>query len=309
MTIASEQAAIEMLAEFLAAHALLLFGIGLVLSALAVLAIVASVRWLSAVLDHLRWMLSQHPSLTAIITGLSVPPRARNVAAGVLVYLIFGLVSAAAIAVFVATAEEVVGGGEMAVFDVAFGQALRRAGSPEWEEFFARVSRLGTPDVVFGATVAGAVALMVRGQRATASVWLASQAGTAVLVMVLKALFARTRPDFMDSAVETTWSFPSGHAMATLVLVAMACSVLLRSVRSWAVAGILVTLAATWTLLMAFSRLYLGVHFASDVVAGLSAGLAWVCICVAALHTVAKPPSRIADSRGCLEAPRSLPSS
>ena len=47
MTIASEQAAIEMLAEFLAAHALLLLGIGLVLSALAVLAIVASVRWLS----------------------------------------------------------------------------------------------------------------------------------------------------------------------------------------------------------------------------------------------------------------------
>ena len=188
-----------------------------------------------AVLDHLRRMLSQHPSLTAIITGLSVPPRARNVAAGVLVYLIFGLVSAAAIAAFVATAEEVVGGGEMAVFDVAFGQALRRAGSPEWEEFFARVSRLGTPDVVFGATVAGAVALMVRGQLATASVWLASQAGTAVLVIVLKALFARTRPDFMDSAVETTWSFPSGHAMATLVLVAIACSVLLWSVRSWAV--------------------------------------------------------------------------
>ena len=184
MTIASEQAAIEMLAEFLAAHALLLLGIGLVLSALAILAIVASVRWLSAVLDHLRRMLSRHPSLTAIITGLSVPPRARTVAAGVLVYLIVGLVSAAAIAVFVAVAEEVVGGGEMAVFDVAFGQALRRAGSPEWEEFFARVSRLGTPDVVFGATVAGAVALMVRGQLAAASVWLASQAGTAALVIV-----------------------------------------------------------------------------------------------------------------------------
>jgi undecaprenyl-diphosphatase len=301
MTIASEQAVIERLAEFLAVHALLLFGIGLVLSALAILAIVASVRWLSAVLELLRRMLSQHPSLSARLTGLSVPPRARTVAAGVLVYLIVGLVSAAAIAVFVAVAEEVVVGGEMAVFDVAFGQALRKAGNPQWQEFFARVSRLGNPDVVFGATVAGAVALVVRGQLATASVWLASQAGAAVLVIVLKALFARSRPDFMDSAAETSWSFPSGHAMATLVLVAMACSVLLRYVTSGTVAGILVMLSATWTLVMAFSRLYLGVHFASDVVAGLFAGLAWVCVCVAALYAVAKIPPPVASTHRHLE--------
>src|SRR5690349_13667322 len=74
-----------------------------------------------------------------------------------------------------------------------------------------------------------AVVLMVRGQRALAAARLGAQAGTAVLVVVLKALSARTRPAFMDSAVETSWSFPSGNAMATLVPAAVAGSVFLRS--------------------------------------------------------------------------------
>jgi undecaprenyl-diphosphatase len=64
---------------------------------------------------------------------------------------------------------------------------------------------------------------------------------------------------------------------------------LLREVRLWPTAGIIVTIAVAWCMVMSFSRLYLGVHFASDVAAGLIAGGAWVAVCVSGLELLQRP--------------------
>lgn len=69
---------------------------------------------------------------------------------------------------------------------------------------------------------------------------------------------------------------------------------LLRGRRSWLTASVVVTVAIAWCLVMAFSRLYLGVHYVSDVIAGPTAGAAWVAICVSAMEVVrrrSRPPS------------------
>jgi undecaprenyl-diphosphatase len=79
---------------------------------------------------------------------------------------------------------------------------------------------------------------------------------------------------------------PSGHAMGTFILSGMVCYLLLRDIRSWTMAAGVVTASALWCVVMAFSRLYLGVHYASDVVAGLLAGVAWVAVCVSALEVL-----------------------
>ena len=93
----------------------------------------------------------------------------------------------------------------------------------------------------------------------------------------MKETFERTRPEFADPLLASaSWSFPSGHAMGTFILFGLGAYVLLRNVRSWTVAGVVVTLSLLWCLTVAFSRLYLGVHFASDVIAGVVAGAAWV---------------------------------
>jgi undecaprenyl-diphosphatase len=66
----------------------------------------------------------------------------------------------------------------------------------------------------------------------------------------------------------------------------MACYLLLRQNRSWTTATVVVAVATSWCVLMAFSRLYLGVHYVSDVVAGLFAGVAWLAVCISALEVL-----------------------
>ena len=104
---------------------------------------------------------------------------------------------------------------------------------------------------------------------------------------VLKETFERTRPEFADPVLAaSSWSFPSGHAMGTFILCGMVCYLLVRENRSWTMAAVIVTASASWCVVMAFSRLYLGVHYASDVHAGLLAGVAWVAVCVSALEVL-----------------------
>jgi membrane-associated phospholipid phosphatase len=139
------------------------------------------------------------------------------------------------------------------------------------------------------AAAAAIVALLLwRANGALMAVgWIAAQAGGGVLNLALKETFERTRPAFADPLLAaSSWSFPSGHAMGTFILFGLGCYVLLRETASWTVAAFVVTLSLAWCIVMAFSRLYLGVHFASDVAAGLIAGVAWVAVCASALEVV-----------------------
>jgi len=108
-----------------------------------------------------------------------------------------------------------------------------------------------------------------------------------LLNRVLKETFERTRPEFAEPMLAaSSWSFPSGHAMGTFVFCGVGCYLLRRGDRSWTMVTVIVAASASWCVLMAFSRLYLGVHYASDVIAGLLAGVAWVAVCVSALEVL-----------------------
>jgi undecaprenyl-diphosphatase len=124
-----------------------------------------------------------------------------------------------------------------------------------------------------------------RGWKLSAILLLVSTAGSAVLTTVLKSVFQRARPELFDSGYHASfYSFPSGHATVAVGLYGMLTLVLayrLRGRARWAVAvsGILVVL------LIGFSRLYLGVHYPSDVVAGYLAALLWL-VCVGAVYAL-----------------------
>lgn len=287
---------VERTATFLAAHAVLLFGLGVAAAVAAAATVIGAVRILVRYRDELPTGFSV---LVRVAREIDVIDRwirrtRTLIPSGYLaLHLALGLVLTAAAAFFVVIAEEVFGGGDLVAFDLAFAKALRESASPDWERFFAAVSWLGEREAIAVATLAVAVRLFIAHNVVLAFGWIAAQAGGGLLNLMLKETFERTRPEFADPLLATSsWSFPSGHAMGTFILFGLGAYVLLRNVRSWTVAGVVVTLSLLWCLTVAFSRLYLGVHFASDVIAGVVAGAAWVAVCASAFEMIRRRDGR-----------------
>ncbi|MCB2410705.1 phosphatase PAP2 family protein [Hymenobacter lucidus] len=157
--------------------------------------------------------------------------------------------------------------------DQAILQLLHRYGSPGQDAAAVWMARAGgtfwTP-LVEAAVLLG---LLLARQRRAALFFLLSVGGAGALNLFAKLLLARARPALWVSiAPETTYSFPSGHAMGAAAL-AFTLALLLWPTRGrWAAA----TLGAAWALLMGWSRMYLGVHFPSDVLAGWVGSVGWV---------------------------------
>jgi membrane-associated phospholipid phosphatase len=118
-------------------------------------------------------------------------------------------------------------------------------------------------------------------------------AGAEVITFGMKQGFRRDRPFFEDPlATASSFSFPSGHALVSLAVYGSIAVVVARHVRSRRVAVAVVAAAAVWILAIGFSRLYLGVHFLSDVLAGYSAGAAWLALLYLAIEARTRYTSR-----------------
>jgi len=117
----------------------------------------------------------------------------------------------------------------------------------------------------------------------------------ALLNVLLKSAFHRHRPSFNDPVVSFTgYSFPSGHTMAATVLYGAIALLVIRNIRGrrWRVLTILT--AGLVILLVGFSRVYLGAHYLSDVLAAMIEGFAWLAITVTAVETLRRHKSRLA---------------
>jgi undecaprenyl-diphosphatase len=283
---------VEQVAAFLATHALLLLGLGIVAALGAALLTIVAVRALGRLEPSLRPLAA---ALVARVRDIDILDhllsRSRLLVPSsyVALHLVIGLTVTAAVAAFIVIAQEVGGGREVVAFDLAFARALQRTITPGAERVFTIISLLGRFDALAIVTLVVAILLLRKGKKLLAGAWVAANAGGALLNLALKNVFERARPEFADAALAaSSWSFPSGHAMGTFVLCGLGSYLLLRDRPSWTVAALVVSTSLSWCLVMGFSRLYLGVHFASDVVAGAVAGAAWVAVCVSALEAVGR---------------------
>ena len=164
-------------------------------------------------------------------------------------------------------------------------------------EFFEAVTTLGNGIVLAGVAAIAAYLLARRRYYTEAVLMVLAYAGAQVLSFSLKLAFRRDRPFFTDPlATLSTYSFPSGHATVSIAVYGALTLVLLRRLTGPAR---IVCLAAAVLLvsLIGFSRLYLGVHFLSDVLAGFSVGLAWLALCVVVLDLHHRRRSRLQTSR------------
>jgi undecaprenyl-diphosphatase len=111
--------------------------------------------------------------------------------------------------------------------------------------------------------------------------------GGSLLNRLLKFLFRRPRPHFDDPILTlTSYSFPSGHTMMATVLFGTIAAYLFTRTRSVAARALIIAGAVLSVLLVAFSRIYLGAHYLSDVLAAMAEGTAWLALCLTALHAV-----------------------
>lgn len=134
------------------------------------------------------------------------------------------------------------------------------------------VSDLHQTAKVLAATVLVALAFGLGGELAAARTVLVVPAGM-LLNVGLKHAFARARPSHEEPLVQiATYSFPSGHAVASTVFYGMLCVLVFAYVRSRGLRAAAVALAVSMVLLVCFSRVYLGAHFPSDVIAGVAVG-------------------------------------
>jgi undecaprenyl-diphosphatase len=165
-------------------------------------------------------------------------------------------------------------------WDVRFASWLHAHSSDWLVTVFKVVTLAGNSVVLIVVVGALAVVFVRRGRMNDAAVLIAALGGAGVINALLKLVFQRPRPELAFVHLET-YSFPSGHAaVATAMFATLAFVVGRRSGRRRAVA-----VAATATaliVLVGFSRLYLGVHYLSDVLAGWSFGLAWASLCLIA---------------------------
>lgn len=177
---------------------------------------------------------------------------------------------------------------EIEIFDQAILMAFRdpadidRIIGPLWlQEMVRDITAVGS-FVLLGLVVAGVcIYLVMQRLRAEAMLVLVSVLGGTLLSTILKATYDRPRPDLTAMSHQFTASFPSGHAMLSAVTF-LTIGVLLsklapnRALRVYAFSA-----AIFLTFIVGLSRIYMGVHFPSDVLAGWCLGAAWALLCSA----------------------------
>ncbi|HJZ54091.1 MAG TPA: phosphatase PAP2 family protein [Gemmataceae bacterium] len=178
-------------------------------------------------------------------------------------------------------------GGRWAEWNEAMRQQVRAPASPELTGFAVAVTSLCNAREL-KLLVLGAVGFFVaRRRHIDAAGLLAVIAGVVAMENVLKPLFAIARPVPFDPAFTAPgYSFPSGHALRAVGLFGyLAAMALAGGGRAWwrwvlTVVGVALAVGVCW------SRVYLGVHFPTDVIAGALAAGAWVVVCLIARHSV-----------------------
>lgn len=197
---------------------------------------------------------------------------------------------------FVELAAEVVEGDTRAL-DLAALRWMEARASPVLDTVALEVTQLGSNPVLFMTVLIAATVFWVTDHRFSAVSLVSAVTGSMVLNYLLKLAFSRPRPDLLDTLeapVSTGLSFPSGHAMTTLVTYLTLAYLLGRLLPGRRARLVATGVAAVVVLLVGASRVYLGVHFPSDVLAGWAAGFIWATLCVVLIRVA----DRFPDPRG-----------
>jgi membrane-associated phospholipid phosphatase len=175
--------------------------------------------------------------------------------------------------------------------DQAVASWFHGNGTAFGDRIFVIISAIGSPAAMAVLFAAVVLYLWRAKQRTLLVAWVLSYIGGTVLDGVIKDIVRRPRPEFAAKFLHySSWSFPSGHSMGSLIGFAMLAYTLIRvrkiesmpaRVGIWAGAIVMIVLVG-------YSRIYLGVHYLSDVAAGYTLGVLWLAVCFTGLQMVSR---------------------
>jgi undecaprenyl-diphosphatase len=183
--------------------------------------------------------------------------------------------------IFAALAEDIVDHELFSVMDPILGTWLLGKTTLAGDRIFSAITFLGNAVLISIGT--GLLALwMGKTKRWNQMAFLLiSVGGGALLNVILKSIFLRPRPFYPHAYLtDTGFSFPSGHAMISITFYGTLTYLAFMLVKSWKKRSFMIVGLLILSILIGFSRLYLGVHYLSDVLAGWSAGGLWLAICI-----------------------------
>lgn len=258
---------------WLGQHALLLYFV-----MLALLLAATSVGWWTQ--QRTRLACRQSTLAPAIFRGLRMAVGLAIVLLGV--WLFAGLAGALG------------AGKELNRFDQIFYNALRASLPGPALQVFALLTHLADTVTLTVLCLVLALALVARSRRGLALGWVLALAGNGLLNQTLKQFFNRARPLTPDGLVlEQGLSFPSGHSSGAVVAYGMLAYLAFRLLpKGWHLPTLLAAVALAFTI--GASRLFLRVHFASDVLAGFASGAAWLALCVMSMELIRRYQPRTA---------------
>ena len=211
--------------------------------------------------------------------------------------LLLGLAAAIGSLVFFGWLADEVLEGETRHFDDVTRAAVHTLASPALTTAMRGISFLGSTLFLTAATILMVAWFALRKWGREAKLFAITMIGASVLNTTLKLAFGRPRPvPFFNLTPPETYSFPSGHALASCCFFAGLAAILSGRVTSRRVRTIVRIVAAIMFLLIGLSRIYLGVHYTTDVIAGFAAALIWILV-IRFVEVTASTAARLRNRR------------
>ena len=199
--------------------------------------------------------------------------------------LLVSLASSALFLILFTWLSEEVFEGELQRFDIAVRMKVHEFFSPQMTKFMQTMTFLGSIGFLFTLFTVISVYWIIRKKYRPAA-WLAMAAvGSVILDVSLKLSFHRPRPVPFVGMTPQTYSFPSGHSLSSFCVYGVLAGLLCAHVQSAALRKAIWSLCAVLVLAIGISRIYLGVHYPTDVIAGYVAAATWVSALLLALYS------------------------
>jgi undecaprenyl-diphosphatase len=177
---------------------------------------------------------------------------------------------------------------ELRSFDTPIMQYIHELRTPLLGQIMSGITSLGSvTGIMIGMSIA-LILLFINRKWWEGLFLIVAVTGSSLLNYYLKWMFKRDRPTFNPLITESGYSFPSGHSMVSFSFIGILAYLLTLMVQKKSLKVLIMTLFFFIVFLIGFSRIYLGVHYPSDVIAGFAAGGAWLVICIVALKFKAK---------------------